>query len=61
MVRDWADRHGQPFTLRLTGAAGGTFVRAGGGPELELDAVEFCRTLSGRSTGDGLLATEVVF
>lgn len=60
VVREWADRHRQPFTLRLTGTAGGTFVRAGG-PELQLDAVEFCRTLSGRSAGDGLLATEVVF
>ena len=41
VVREWADRHAQPFTMRLTGAAGGTFVRAGGGPEFELDAVEF--------------------
>lgn len=61
VVREWANRHGQPFVLRLTGAAGGEFVRAGDGPELELDAVEFCRTLSGRSTADGLLATRVVF
>ena len=61
VVREWADRHNRPFTLRLTGVAGGTFSRAGDGPELELDAVEFCRTLSGRSAGDGLLATAVVF
>jgi len=61
VVREWADRHGQPFTLRLAGAAGGTFVNPPGGPEIELDAVEFCRTLSGRSAGEGLLATEVVF
>jgi len=27
----------------------------------ELDAVEFCRTLCGRASGDGLLATEVPF
>ncbi|CAN5188379.1 hypothetical protein BH24ACT1_BH24ACT1_13370 [soil metagenome] len=60
VVRDWADRHGQPFALCLSGMAGGVFVRAGG-PELELDAVEFCRMLSGRSFGDGLLATAVVF
>jgi hypothetical protein len=26
-----------------------------------LDAVEFCRTISGRSTGTGLLTTEVPF
>jgi uncharacterized protein (TIGR03083 family) len=61
VARDWADRHGQPFTLRLTGPAGATFVRATGGPELEVDAVEFCRTLSGRSPADGLLGTRVVF
>jgi hypothetical protein len=47
--------------VRLTGTAGGTFVCAGGGAELEVDAVEFCRTLSGRSAGDGLLGTRVVF
>lgn len=60
VVRDWADRHGEPFTLQLTGVAGGTFTSAGG-PLLELDAVDFCRTLSGRSRGEGLLATAVVF
>ena len=60
VVRDWADRHGQPFTLHLAGVAGGTFAHAGG-PRLELDAVEFCRVLSGRSVGEGLLATAVVF
>ena len=61
VVRAWADRHGRPFVLHLTGAAGGRFGRGVGGPEMELDAVEFCRTLSGRSTGEGLLATPVVF
>jgi hypothetical protein len=52
---------GTPCTVRLTGTAGGTFACAGGGAELEVDAVEFCRTLSGRSAGDGLLGTRVVF
>ncbi|HEX8771859.1 MAG TPA: maleylpyruvate isomerase family mycothiol-dependent enzyme [Acidimicrobiales bacterium] len=61
VVRDWADRHGQPFTLTLTGPAGGSFRRAGDGPELQHDAVEFCRILSGRAPGEGLLATQVVF
>jgi hypothetical protein len=32
-----------------------------GGPTIELDAIEFCRTLSGRETGTDLLATEVPF
>jgi len=31
------------------------------GPELEFDAVEFCRVLSGRGNGTGLLAEQVPF
>ncbi len=61
VVAEWARRHGQPFTLRLTGAAGGSFVSGTDGEEIELDAVEFCRILSGRAKGDGLLTQEVPF
>ncbi len=61
VVADWARRHGQPFTLVLDGPAGGTFFSADGGEKYELDAVEFCRILSGRATGSGLLNTEVPF
>lgn len=62
VVREWADKHGQPFTLHLTGPGGDTFVRAGdGGDELTVDAVDFCRSLSGRDTGAGLLAIQLVF
>jgi hypothetical protein len=57
VFREWASRHGQPFTLRLTGPAGGTW--GSGGPKLEFDAVEFCRALSGR--GHAALQTEVPF
>ncbi len=32
-----------------------------GGLRLELDAVDFCRTLSGRGPAEGLLAVEVPF
>ncbi len=60
-VAEWARRHGQPFVAHLSGPAGGTFVAGTGGPELHLDAVELCRTLSGRGTGDGLLAVPVPF
>jgi hypothetical protein len=60
-VAEWARRHGQPFTLELTGAAGGTYVAGDGGEHIELDAVEFCRILSGRDKGTGLLSTEVPF
>ncbi len=61
VVAEWARRHGQPFTLRLDGPAGGVFVAGQDGPEIRLDAVEFCRVLSGRSPGDGLLAVPVPF
>jgi uncharacterized protein (TIGR03083 family) len=62
VVREWADRHGQPVTLRLTGPAGGSWTFGSGGPSLEYDAVEFCRLLSGRGHGTAApLDTEVPF
>ena len=61
VVAEWARRHGKPFTLILTGPAGGTFVAGDGGERIEFDAVEFCRILSGRAQGAGLLTTEVAF
>jgi uncharacterized protein (TIGR03083 family) len=61
VVREWLGRHGQPVTVRLTGAAGGFWTVGIGGPQLELGAVEFCRILSGRQAGEGLLSTEVPF
>jgi uncharacterized protein (TIGR03083 family) len=64
VVAEWARRHGRPFTLRLDGPAGGTFT--GGRPAetdplIHLDAVQFCRILSGRADGEGLLSTVVPF
>ena len=61
VVADWARRHGQPFALHLTGRAGGRYVAGATEPEITLDAVEFCRILSGRGAGEGLLATRVPF
>ncbi len=61
IVAEWAARHGQPFTLHLTGPAGGSWASGEGGPALQADAVEFCRVLSGRGHADGLLATQVPF
>jgi uncharacterized protein (TIGR03083 family) len=61
VVADWARRHGQPFALTLSGPAGGTYIRGHGGDDLRLDAVEFCRILSGRAGGSGLLDTRVIF
>ncbi len=62
VVAEWARRHGQPFTLHLEGLAGGTFTSgAGDADPINVDAVEFCRILSGRATGAGLLTQEVPF
>ena len=69
VVEEWGRLHGQPFTLVLTGPAGGTWNEGGRGddahssapPDIELDAVEFCRILSGRGTGSGLLSQGVPF
>ncbi|MFP5488246.1 MAG: maleylpyruvate isomerase family mycothiol-dependent enzyme, partial [Acidimicrobiia bacterium] len=62
VVAEWARRHGRPFTLALTGPAGGEFVAGdGSGERITIDAVEFCRTLAGRATGAGLLTQEVPF
>jgi uncharacterized protein (TIGR03083 family) len=59
VVAEWAQRHGQPCTLTLTGPAGGCWIIGTGGEELTADAVEFCRGLSGR--GAPALGTEVPF
>lgn len=61
VVAEWARRHGQPFALRLEGPAGGEFSQGSGGAELTIDAVEFCRILSNRGTGAGLLGQQVPF
>jgi hypothetical protein len=60
VVAEWARAHRQPYRLVLTGPAGGTFG-GGDGQQLELDAIEFCRGVSGRAPGEGLLATPVPF
>ena len=61
VVAEWACRHGKPYRLTLTGPAGGSYSAGQGGPAQELDAVEFCRIVSGRGTAPGLLATSVPF
>jgi hypothetical protein len=60
VVREWADRHGADYALVLTGPAGGQWQR-GDGEHLTLDALEFCRALSGRAPASGLLAQQVPF
>ena len=64
VVAEWARRHGMPFTLALTGPAGGTYAHHPDLPHAEhlsLDAVDFCRTLAGRGHPTGLLTTIVPF
>ena len=61
VVREWLRSHGRPVQLRLTGPAGGTWSQGSGGEDIVLDAVEFARVVSGRATGEGLLAQQVPF
>ena len=61
VVQDWASRHSAPYELVLTGPAGGTWSRGSGGERIERDAIEFCRILSGRGEGAGLLSVRVPF
>jgi uncharacterized protein (TIGR03083 family) len=67
VVVEWAGRHGQPFSLILTGPAGGRYQQGTGGPRIDLDAVELCWILSGRGEPDpghpaaALLRTRVLF
>lgn len=61
VVAEWAGEHDQPFSLHLTGPAGGRFRQGTGGETIELDAIDFCRVLSGREDGGGLLRTHVLF
>jgi uncharacterized protein (TIGR03083 family) len=67
VVKEWADRHGQPFDLRLEGDIDGRYTRSGGGPVLAIDAARLCWILSGRgepapgSPGAELLSHRVLF
>lgn len=61
VVAEWAAQHGEAFVLSLHGPAGGDFCQGVDGQRLELDAIDFCRTISGRVPGDGLLAVLVLF
>ena len=55
IVAQWSALHREPFTLRLTGPAGGSYRSGTGGESVEIDAIELCRVLSGRGTGTGVL------
>ena len=59
IVREWAARHGRPYSLTLSGPAGGTW--GGEGEHITMDAFDFCRTVSGRGPATGLLSQQVPF
>jgi uncharacterized protein (TIGR03083 family) len=61
VAAEWAARHGQPCSLVLSGPAGGSWSWGSGGPTVEIDAVEFCRVVSGRGHSTGLLDVAVPF
>ena len=61
VVAEWARRHDSAYRLTLTGPAGGTWSAGSGGEEIVMDAVDFCRVISGRGTGEGLLGVQVPF
>ncbi len=61
VVAEWGRRHGQPVALTLTGPSGGVFHQGPDGSELNYDAVDFCRILSGREDASGLLQRRVFF
>jgi uncharacterized protein (TIGR03083 family) len=56
IVGEWASIHREPFDLVLEGPAGGKFTQGVNGERVEIDAMEFIRTLSGRLPGSGVLS-----
>jgi uncharacterized protein (TIGR03083 family) len=61
VVDEWAARHGKPCEVHLSGSAGGNWTFGEGGPGLDLDAIDFNRTLSGRERATDLLAVAVPY
>jgi len=56
IVAEWAEIHGEPFELVLDGPAGGKFTQGVDGERVDIDALDFIRTLSGRLPGTGVLS-----
>jgi uncharacterized protein (TIGR03083 family) len=61
VVAEWSARHDAAYELELTGPAGGSWRRGTGGERITMDAVEFCRAVSGRGPAAGLLTVAVPF
>jgi uncharacterized protein (TIGR03083 family) len=56
IVAEWASIHRQPFELVLDGPAGGKYSQGVDGERVEIDALDFIRTLAGRLPGTGVLS-----
>jgi uncharacterized protein (TIGR03083 family) len=56
IVGEWASIHRQPFELVLEGPAGGKFSQGVDGERVEIDAIDFIRTIAGRLPGTGVLS-----
>lgn len=54
-IAEWAGTHERPFTLELTGPAGGKFRSGAGGEHIEMDDIDFVRILAERADGPGIL------
>ncbi len=56
IVAEWAGIHGEAFELVLEGPSGGKYSHGVDGERVEIDALAFIRTLSGRLPGTGVLS-----
>ena len=56
IVGEWASIYDQAFELVLEGPAGGKFSNGVGGERVDIDAIDFIRTPSGRLPGTGVLS-----
>jgi uncharacterized protein (TIGR03083 family) len=56
IVAEWATIHRQPFELFLDGPAGGKYSQGVDGERVEIDALDFIRTLTGRLPGTGVIS-----
>lgn len=55
VVAEWASYFDEPFTLELTGPAGGTFTSGTGGASIRIDTLDFMTILAERAEGTGVL------
>lgn len=60
IVAEWGRIHRASFLLTLEGPAGGVYRAGDDGDSINMDAIDFCRVISGRgSSVDGLLSLKL--